>query len=347
MRFSILIPVRDDLPHLVRCLDSLRTQDLSDCEVLVADDGSQPPVAPADLPVLARPLRLFRLSGDGPAVARNFLADQAVGDYLFFLDADTEASPRMLQCARSVIAARPGIRSFFGSYDDRPAWPSLISVYRNLLHHHVHQQSGGREVSTFWCGCGVIQRDLYRECGGLSEAYRTASIEDLAFGVQLLDRGVLTRIVPELQVKHLKRWTLGSWLYTDLFRRGIPWVRLMRARGEWTGQLNFSPSQRMAALSAVAVVILLVAAPWWPPSALLASVPLAAFVSLNRDFFRLVARTRGVPTAIAAVPLHLAYALICVLSLVMGFCYPPLKLEYGRRSGLKSPRCAGPVSDSP
>ena len=331
MLFSILIPVRNDLTNLVCCLQSLGTQDLSDCEILVADDGSQPSLTLEDLPALGRPFRLIRLSGHGPAVARNSLADQASGDYLFFLDADTQANPRLLQCARRVIVENPGIRSFFGSYDDAPAWPSLISVYRNLLHHHVHQQSGGREVSTFWCGCGVIQRGLYLECGGISEVYRTPSIEDLAFGVRLSERGVLSRIVPDLQVKHLKRWTLGNWLYTDLFRRGIPWVRLMRARREWTGQLNFSPSQRVAALAAVAVAVTLLIAPWRPEIALLASVPLATFMYLNRDFFRLIARKRGIPAMFATVPLHLLYALICVASVVMGFFYPALKLENGKR----------------
>ena len=331
MLFSILIPVRNDFNNLVCCLHSLGTQDLSDCEILVADDGSEPPLALGDLPVPGRPLRLFRLPGHGPAVARNFLAEQAGGDYLFFLDADTQANPRLLECARGVIEKNPGIKSFLGSYDDAPAWPSLVSVYRNLLHHHVHQQSGDREVSTFWCGCGVIQRGLYRECGGISDVYQTASIEDLAFGGRLKERGVLTRIVPELQVKHLKRWTLGSWLYTDLFRRGIPWVRLMRARREWTGQLNFAPSQQVAALAAAAAAVILLVALWRPEIALLAPVPLATFVFLNRSFFRLVARRRGIPAAVAMVPLHLIYALICVASVVMGFFYPPLKLDYTKR----------------
>jgi len=121
------------------------------------------------------------------------------------------------------------------------------------------------------------------------------------------------------------------WLDTDLFRRGIPWVQLMRARREWTGQLNFSPLQRVAALAAVAVAVTLLIAPWRSGIALLASVPLAMFLYLNRDFFRLITRKRGIPTMIATVPLHLIYALICVASVVMGFFYPALKLENGKR----------------
>ena len=335
MLFSILIPVRNDPGNLASCLHSLAAQDLSDCEILVADDGSQPAIEREDLLGQGR-LRLFRLPGRGPAAARNFLALQATGDYLFFLDADTQASPTLLECARRVITEHPGIRSFFGSYDDAPAWPSLVSVYRNLLHHHTHQQSGGCEVSTFWCGCGVIERRLYLDCGRLSEAYRTPSIEDIAFGAYLRERGILTRIVPDLQVKHLKRWTFRSWLYTDLFRRGIPWVRLMRSRREWTAQLNFSVSQRVAAVAAVTLVLLLMSAVWWPRIILLAPLPLAVFVYLNRDFFSLVSRKRGIPAAIATILLHVLYALVCVTSLSMAFLYPTLKPEYAPRPGWKS-----------
>jgi len=103
MLFSVLIPVRDDAGNLAHCLRSLAAQDLRDCEILVADDGSQPPVT---LEGLSDPehVRLFRLPGRGPAAARNFLALQATGDYLFFLDADTQANPLLLQRARRVIA---------------------------------------------------------------------------------------------------------------------------------------------------------------------------------------------------------------------------------------------------
>ena len=95
--------------------------------------------------------------------------------------------------------------------------------------------------------------------------------------------------------------------------------------------MNFSPSQRVAALAAAAVAVTFPIAPWRPEIALLASVPLATFIYLNRDLFRLIASKRGMPTMVATVPLHLIHALICVASVVMGFCYPALKLEHGKR----------------
>jgi glycosyltransferase involved in cell wall biosynthesis len=330
MLFSILIPVRDDAGNLRCCLESLRSQDLSDCEILVGDDGSNPPLTRGDLPAGGEGVTLLRMSGRGPAAARNVLAEHARGEYLLFLDSDTQPDRTLLRCARLVISQQPGIRSFFGSYDDAPAWPSLVSTYRNLLHHHVHQQSAGREVSTFWCGCGVVQRALYLECGGLSETFRTPSIEDVAFGMRLADAGIVTRIVPDMQVKHLKRWTLRSWLYTDLFRRGIPWVRLMRGRREWKGQLNVSASQRVAAAAALATAMFFVASIWNAAFGVVAAAALGAFVLLNRDLFRLIATKRGTASAVVCVPLHLTYALVCVVSVVAGVCCAPLVPEYRR-----------------
>lgn len=328
--FSFLVPVKNDLANLRCCLAGLAVQDLTGCEVLVADDGSTPPISESDLADIPVKVRLLRLGGGGPAKARNALARIARCEYLFFLDADTQPSPGLVQRAKEVIHEHPGIGAFFGSYDDAPAVPSMVSTYRNLLHHHVHQVSGGREVGTFWCGCGVIQRSLYLRCGGISETYDTPSIEDLAFGMRLADAGTRPRIVADLQVKHRKHWTLRSWIYTDLFRRGIPWVRLMRARKEWEGNLNFSWGQRVAAVAAVVVAISLAAAAWRPSLLIVTAVALAVFIGLNAPFFRLVARKRGWINSAAAVPLHLIYAWICVASVALAMFYPPLTLDYDR-----------------
>ena len=101
------------------------------------------------------------------------------------------------------------------------------------------------------------------------------------------------RIFPQLRVKHLKKWTFKNWVFTDLFRRGIPWVRLMRARKDWTSQLNFSWSQRIANLGAVAFVVCIPLTLAHPAFALLGFLGLGSFLVLNFQFFRLVRWKRG------------------------------------------------------
>ena len=328
--FSILIPVRNDRENLFNCLAHLERSDLKDCEVLVCDDGSDPPLTSSDLRINISLLRVFRLSGQGPAAARNFLAGQARGRYLFFLDADTQPLPDTLACARRIISENPGMEAFFGSYDDAPSHPSLVSKYKNLQHNYIHQQSG-REVSTFWCGCGVILRRLFLASGGLSESYRRPSIEDIELGMRLSRKGTAIHVFPQLQVKHMKRWTYRTWLSTDLLRRGIPWVRLMRFNREFASQLNFTWTQHVAALAGVGFLATLLAAALWPRALLMAPLPFALFFFLNYGFFRLMARTSGWTVAARVIPLHLVYALVCVISVAAGLFSPPLKLKY--RSG--------------
>jgi glycosyltransferase involved in cell wall biosynthesis len=331
MLISILIPVRDDHDNLRVCLQSLSEQNLSDCEVLVCDDGSRVPVTIEDVPNKNLELRIFRQPGRGPAAARNLLAIKATGQYLFFLDADTVPCHDTVARAKNIISKHPHIEAFFGSYDDTPEHPSLISTYRNLLHHFTHQQSAGGTVSTFWCGCGVILRDLYLECGGLSEFYSRPSIEDIELGLRITRKGSKVWIFSELQVKHRKHWTIAKWLHTDLFCRGIPWVRLMRSSNHWQNQLNFSWAQRVAAIAALAAVLCGIAVPFLPVFAIPAAGALTLFVSLNYRFFALVTHKRGIVDAGAVVPCHMAYALICVMSLLVGILSPKLNLPISKR----------------
>ena len=326
--FSVCIPVRNDLKNLRRCLSALTNQDLSNCEILVCDDGSSPALSAADLKETRAPFTLVRQIGQGPAVARNHIARLARGKYLFFMDADTVASRDLIKTATQVISENPDVPVFYGSYDDDPDSKTLVSAYRNLLHHYTHHQSARKmeRVSTFWCGCGVILRELYLKFGGLSEGYGRPSIEDIELGTRLAASGIPIRIFPQLQVKHLKKWTVKSWLYTDLFLRGIPWVRLMKASKSWSNQLNFSWSQRIASLAAVGVVMSIPLALWQPLFAVPAGLSLVVFVALNRHLINLIREKRGIVDAIAVIPLHLAYALVCVLSVAAALLYPPLKL---------------------
>ena len=326
--FSICIPVRNDPRNLTECLSGFANQDLTDCEIIVCDDGSTPAVIASDLQQTGTDFRLIRQKGQGPSVARNHLARVAQGKYLFFVDADTVPQTGMLDCARRIVSDSPDIPAFFGSYDDEPAHETLVSSYKNLLHHYTHNQSANlnENVRTFWCGCGVIRRDLYLQLGGLSAFYDKPSIEDIELGSRLSAKGIPIRIFPQMQVKHLKKWTLRSWVFTDVFRRGIPWVRLMRTTKDWASQLNFSWAQRMASLAALVFTLSIPLALLSPWAALVGCVALLLFLIPNYRFINLVRRKRGLTCSIAVIPLHIIYALVCLTSVGAAFLYPPLKL---------------------
>jgi GT2 family glycosyltransferase len=96
--FSVVIPTRSRVGVLARTLDALEEQrEAPDYEIVVVDDGSIDDTAS----MLARragrcPARTVRLSGVGPAQARNAGIDASAGEWIAFLGSDTIPTPNWL-----------------------------------------------------------------------------------------------------------------------------------------------------------------------------------------------------------------------------------------------------------
>jgi GT2 family glycosyltransferase len=108
-------------------------------------------------------------------------------------------------------------------------------------------------VQTFWTGCGAVRRSWFERLGGFSRRYTEPSIEDVEFGYRLTAAGGIIWLDPTAQVTHLKPWTLGSMVKTDLWKRAVPWSQLLREH-PLPGGLNFSWKDRLAALCVATVV---------------------------------------------------------------------------------------------
>jgi glycosyltransferase involved in cell wall biosynthesis len=242
-RISVVIAVRDSPELLRRCLHALSKSDYDAFECIVADDGSARPAADIVEEFGYRSIRLEQSLG--PASARNLGAHHASGEILFFTDADVEVGPATLARAARAFDDQPCIAAVIGSYDDSPSERGFFSQYRNLLHHFVHQQ-GKEEAFTFWSGCGAIRKSVFDSLGGYSTDFRRPAIEDIELGARVRDADGKILLAKDLQVKHLKKWTLKSILVTDVRDRGFPWSLLLAARREMPRDLNLTLSQRLS-----------------------------------------------------------------------------------------------------
>jgi glycosyltransferase involved in cell wall biosynthesis len=189
---SVVVPVRNGGRTFERCLQRLRDSRLTDFELIVVDDGSTD-----DSAAIARKTGAIVVQNptpQGPAAARNRGAQAATAPLVFFLDADVAVHPETLGRALARFDTDPGLSALFGSYDDAPAAPGLVSQYRNLLHHFVHQHGpfvgDVRPAHTFWTGCGTIRRDVFLEFGGFDpRLYPRPAIEDIELGYRLTRAG--------------------------------------------------------------------------------------------------------------------------------------------------------------
>jgi GT2 family glycosyltransferase len=304
LSITVVIPVRDDAASLHRCLAAIADSRADVRQRVVVDDNSSDESAAVAQAAGAVVIRTGWPRG--PAAARNLGAAAASGDLLVFLDADVCVQPDTLERIRDRFEKDPGLDALFGSYDADPPAPGVVSQYKNLLHHYVHQH-GRTEAATFWTGCGAIRSSIFRSLDGFDERYTRPSIEDIELGYRLKAAGRRIALDPGIQVKHLKKWRLGSLLYSDIFNRALLWTRLIVRTGQLPNDLNLTVSQRITSLSVVAAVALCISGLVAKTPFLLVFPPLVLAIVLNRHFFRFLAARRGWLFLAGALPLHLTY----------------------------------------
>jgi GT2 family glycosyltransferase len=325
---SIIVPAYNNPDDLDLCLAALLADARPDWEVIVVDDASRESIREV---AAARGVKVLRLDrNSGPSSARNLGARQASGDILLFVDSDVVVAPGAVARILDVFEREPTVDAVFGSYDSGPRAKGIISQYRNLLHHYMHQ-TGNREASTFWGGLGAVRRAAFAAVGGFDEGRFARYMEDIELGYRLRQAG--RRIVMErtIQGTHLKKWTLRSTIRTDVFYRAMPWTRLILEHPGVPADLNLRASQR-ASVALVGIACLsLVAAVLAPKALLVALAALATVVVLNRHLYAFFVRERGLFFTLAAIPLHLLY-FVC-----SGLAYSWVWSEYRLRS-LAPPR---------
>jgi GT2 family glycosyltransferase len=318
---SVIIPVHNGASTLLACLDALLASVEAPLEVFVVDDASTDDSAETARRHRLNPIVIASSEGNinpcGPAQARNVAASWALGDILVFVDSDVVVHKHTLGRFRAEFAKYADVAAVFGSYDSEPAAKTVVSQYKNLLHHLVHQKGGKRDAQTFWAGCGAVRRDAFEAMRGFDAGIRQASIEDIELGMRLRRAGMRIRLCPEIQGKHLKRWTLASLVRTDIFCRALPWSRLLMEQPKGLpNDLNVDTSNRLSAGVVLLGVLSLLAAFKWPLAALGLPVALLVMTLLNLDLFRSFIKYGGWSVALAAVPLHALYLLYSSASFV-------------------------------
>jgi glycosyltransferase involved in cell wall biosynthesis len=308
---SVVVPAYNSSRELRECLSALVQSIPPAREIIVVDDASTDDTSAVAASHAVVLVQLARNSG--PAAARNAGSRAARGDIVFFVDADVVVAPDAIARVVRAFAADPGLAAVFGSYDRCPRAPGLVSQYRNLLHHYVHQ-TGNPEASTFWAGCGAIRRSVFLDIGGFDAERFPRCIEDIELGQRLYAAGHRIRLDRDLQGTHLKQWRLLSVIRTDVTCRALPWARLILTSRTAANDLNLRLDQRVSAGLVGLAGILFVVSPLRAGLLGLAAVALAGVLFLNRRLFAFLRRERGLRFALACVPLHLLYFLYSGLS---------------------------------
>lgn len=188
-RVSVVIPVRDDLPRLLTCLELLERQtyprDL--VEIVVADNGSAEDVATA---LGSRPgVRVVRETTPGSYVARNTAVAATAGEVLAFTDADCR--PHEDWIASGVAAlTEPGaadavggdIHLVFRDGGEPLTGPELYEAIHDFDQRHYIERFGFAATANLF-----VPRTVFEKVGAFDA--RLHSGGDLNFGTRLTAAG--------------------------------------------------------------------------------------------------------------------------------------------------------------
>jgi hypothetical protein len=261
----------------------------------------------------------------GDAAARSRGVDETTAPLIVFIDADVVIYQDVLQRIADSMSGDSKYAAMFGSYDAAPADPGIVSQYRNLLHHLTHQR-GNADAETFWTGLGAIKRKALKMVGGFSSEFNP--ISDVALGRALKAHGFPILLDRDLLGTHLKAWTLRSMVATDIFRRAVPWTRLILREGYIPNDLATLRSNRLAAASAVTLTAFSMLSLIVPIFGIFVLACLLTYFTANVALFRQFYTLRHATFVVGIVPLHFLHHLCCVAGFSLGLKW--MFLEWGR-----------------
>jgi GT2 family glycosyltransferase len=261
---SIIIPNKDQVALLSRCIESLAKSSYANYEVVIVENGSQLPETHAYYRELAKQPHIRIVEWTRPfnyAAVNNFAAAQAKGELLLFLNNDTEAiNPDWLE-AMVKLAVQPGVGAVGAKlyYADDTIQHAGIVIGMGGVAGHSHlfypRQAQGymqrlritQNVSAVTAACLLMPRSVFQEVGGFDEGYVLA-FNDVDLCLAVLKAGHRIVWTPDAELYHLESKTRG---YEDTaekqarFKREYDLFHLKWSAFLKSGDPYFSPHFRL------------------------------------------------------------------------------------------------------
>jgi glycosyltransferase involved in cell wall biosynthesis len=208
-KISVIIPTFNSAKELTKCLESLKTQTISNenYEVMVVDDGSNDGTKDA---AAKYPVRYIYQQNHGPAAARNNGANQAYGEIILFTDADCEPQPNWLEEMIKPLDD-PQVVGVKGAYKTRQK--KLVARLVQIEYEHKYERMKKFKyidfIDTYSAG---YRKDIFLKYNGFDERYPNASVEDQEFSFRLSHDGHKMVFNPNAVVFHKHSASLMGYL---------------------------------------------------------------------------------------------------------------------------------------
>jgi GT2 family glycosyltransferase len=225
---SIIIPTRDGLEILRRCVDSILAKTTyARYEILVVDNQSCDPAALAYLREIAGNPAVRVLPFDQPfnfSAINNFAAGEARGELLCLLNNDTEViTPDWLEeMVGNLMQDQVGVVGAKLFYPDGSVQHAGDTVgpggCANHLHNGIARDDPGycnraavaQDLSAVTAACLLTRRDLYLKLGGLDARWLKVAFNDVDYCLRVRAAGWRVVWTPHAELYHHESVSRGK-----------------------------------------------------------------------------------------------------------------------------------------
>ncbi|QUB62025.1 glycosyltransferase family 2 protein [Prevotella melaninogenica] len=137
-KISILIPAYNIAHLLPRCLESILSQNTDNIEIVIVDDGSTDKTLECinDYAAQWKCIRAFSKKNEGVGAARNFLLDKALGEFIWFVDADDYVVDGCLDTI--LLELDNSVDTLVVAYNDAPLLSFVGSGIEYIKKRHIN-----------------------------------------------------------------------------------------------------------------------------------------------------------------------------------------------------------------
>ncbi len=229
-KISIIIPNRDHMEDLKRCVDSiLNKSTYENYEILVVENNSQKPETMEYYRLLesqpkVRILKYEEPGGFNYSKINNYAAAQAAGGYLILLNNDTKVITRewmeeLLMYAQRDDVGAVGAKLYYADNTIQHAGIVIgLGAHRAAGHtHHLLPRENlgymgrlcyAQDVTAVTGACLMVRKEIYDRVGGLDESF-TVALNDVDFCLRVRKLGLLNIFTPFAELYHYESKSRG------------------------------------------------------------------------------------------------------------------------------------------
>jgi GT2 family glycosyltransferase len=229
-KVSIIIPTRDNVSFLKRCLESIeRLTTYRNYELLIIDNNSRDPATLEYFASIPHRVIPFREPFNYSRI-NNFAVSRAEGEYVLLLNDDTEVISggwleAMLEHAQRPEVGAVGARLLYPDGRIQHAgvivgvgshWEPGVAMH---AHHFYSSDSPGyagttmtiTNYSAVTAACMLLRKSLFDEVGGLDEENLRVQFNDVDLCLRLREHGYYIVYTPYAELYHHESVSRGYW----------------------------------------------------------------------------------------------------------------------------------------